>query len=205
MASRTIATSVVKVDGPPAGVEALEERLASLRARHPGALIERYLDRVPKLGERVRIAPGAAIVGDVELADDVSVWYGCVLRGDVQRIEVRARSNVQDGTVVHLGDDDGVLIDEEVVIGHRAVIHGCRIGAGTLVGIQATILDGAVIGEGSVIGASALVTAGAVIPPRSLVLGVPGKVVKRLTAADEAFHRGLAGKYVRLAHNYRVG
>jgi carbonic anhydrase/acetyltransferase-like protein (isoleucine patch superfamily) len=141
----------------------------------------------------------------VRLADDVSIWYGCVLRGDVHRIEIGARSNVQDGAVIHLGDDDPVVIHEEVVIGHRAVVHGAEVGAGTLVGIQATILDGAVIGEGSVIGAAALVTAGTTIPPRSLVVGVPGRVVKRLTAADEAFHRGLAGKYTRLSHNYRVG
>ncbi|MCB9703484.1 MAG: gamma carbonic anhydrase family protein [Myxococcales bacterium] len=205
MASRTVTTSVVKVEGPPAAASELDRRVEELRARFPGAIIERYLDRAPTLGERVRIAAGAAIVGDVALADDVSVWYGCVLRGDVNRVEVRERSNLQDGTVVHLGDDDGVLIGEEVVIGHRAVIHGCRVGGGTLVGIQATILDGALIGEGSVIGAGALVTAGTEIPPRSLVLGVPGRVIKRLSADDEIFHRALAMKYVRLAHNYRVG
>lgn len=205
MVSRTVVTSVPRVEAPPVGFEALEERLVELRSRHPGAVIERYLGHLPIFGERVRIAPGAAIVGDVRLADDVSIWYGCVLRGDVHRIEIGARSNVQDGAVIHLGDDDPVVIHEEVVIGHRAVVHGAEVGAGTLVGIQATILDGAVIGEGSVIGAAALVTAGTTIPPRSLVVGVPGRVVKRLTAADEAFHRGLAGKYTRLSHNYRVG
>ncbi|MEZ4430318.1 MAG: gamma carbonic anhydrase family protein [Nannocystaceae bacterium] len=205
MASRTIVDSVTRVDGPPAHVDALAARLAALRQRFPGAILERYLDRVPELGEGVRVAPGAAIIGDVILGRDVSVWYGCVLRGDINRIEVRERSNLQDGTVVHLGDDDGVLVGEEVVVGHRAVLHGCRVGAGTLVGIQATVLDGAVIGEGSIIGSCALVTAGAVIPPHSLVLGVPGRVVKQLTAADEVFHRELAGKYTRLAHNYRVG
>jgi len=205
MASRTVATSVVQVEGATPGREGLDLRLAKLRSQHPGALIERYLDRLPSFGERVRIAPGAAIVGDVRLGDEVSIWYGCVLRGDVNRIEIGARSNVQDGTVIHLGDQDGVVIGEEVVIGHRAVVHGATVGAGTLVGIQATILDGAVIGEGSVIGAAALVTAGTVIPPRSLVLGVPARVVKTLTPADEAFHRGLAAKYTRLAHNYRVG
>jgi len=205
MASRTVATSVVQVEGATPGREGLELRLAELRSEHPGALIERYLDRLPIFGERVRIASGAAIVGDVRLGDEVSIWYGCVLRGDVNRIEIGARSNVQDGTVIHLGDQDGVVIGEEVVIGHRAVVHGATVGAGTLVGIQATILDGAVIGEGSVIGAAALVTAGTVIPPRSLVLGVPARVVKTLTPEDEAFHRGLAAKYTRLAHNYRVG
>ena len=196
---------MTRVEGPPPDRAALDGRVDALRARFPGAIVERYLDRVPTIGARVRIAAGAAVVGDVALADDVSVWYGCVLRGDVNRIEVGARSNLQDGAVVHLGDHDGVWIDEDVVIGHRAVIHGCRIGGGTLVGIQATILDGAVIGAGSVVGAGALVTAGTVVPPRSLVLGVPARVVKALGAEDEAFHRALAGKYVRLAHNYRVG
>src|SRR5690606_6676941 len=205
MVSRTMVDSVERVDGPAEGAAAAEAAAAALRVRFPGAVLERYLDQVPVVGERVRIAAGAAVIGAVLLADDVSIWYGCVLRGDVNRVEIRERSNVQDGAVVHLGDRDGTFIAEEVVIGHRAVVHGCQIGGGTLVGIQATILDGAVIGEGSVIGAGALVTAGTIIPPRSLVLGTPGRVVKSLTAADEAMHRGLAHKYVRLAHNYRVG
>ncbi len=205
MASRTIVNSVDRVLGPPTTLAALEGELTALRHRFPGAILERYLDRVPQVAEGVHIAAGAAIVGAVALHPQVSVWYGCVLRGDVNRIEVREHSNVQDGAVIHLGDDHGTFIAEEVVIGHRAVVHGCRIGGGTLVGIQATILDGAVVGEGCVIGACALVPAGATIPSRSLVLGVPGKVVRTLTAADEVFHRQLAGKYTRLAHNYRVG
>ena len=205
MAYRTVVDSVEIVAGPPREVVEIEAQIAALRRRFPGAIVERYLDRAPKVGEQVRIAAGAAVVGDVTLADEVSVWYGCVLRADVNRIEIRERSNVQDGAVVHLGDDHGTFVAEEVVIGHRAVIHGCRIGGGTLVGIQATILDAAVIGEGCVIGSCALVTAGMVIPPHSLVVGVPGKVIRTLTAADEAFHRRLAGKYTRLAHNYRHG
>jgi carbonic anhydrase/acetyltransferase-like protein (isoleucine patch superfamily) len=205
MAGRVVVNSVERVAGPPAGAAGAEARAAALRGRFPGAVVERYLDRAPTVGERVRIAAGAAVIGDVVLADDVSVWYGCVLRGDVNRVEIRERSNVQDGSVVHLGDLDGTFVAEEVVIGHRAVIHGCRIGGGTLVGIQATILDGATVGEGSIVGAGALVTAGTTIPPHSLVLGAPAKVVRTLTAADEANHRALALKYVRLAHNYRVG
>ena len=96
------------------------------------------------------------------------------------------------------------LIDRNVN-DHRAVLHGCRIESGCLIGIQASVLDGAVIGEGSVVGAGAVVTAGTRVPPRSLVLGMPAKVVKSLTEADQEFHRRLAGKYVRLAHNYRFG
>ena len=128
-----------------------------------------------------------------------------MLRGDVSHIEIHERTNIQDGSVIHLGDDDPTIVGEEVVVGHRAVLHGCRVEGGCLIGIQATILDGAVIGHGSVIGSAALVTPGTRIPPRSLVLGVPGRVVRTLTSADEKFHRKLAGKYIRLAHNYQNG
>jgi carbonic anhydrase/acetyltransferase-like protein (isoleucine patch superfamily) len=203
--TRTVAESVTRVDGPPADLERLERELQRLRERWPGVLFERYLGAVPRVAANAFVAAGASIVGDVELADESGVWFGCVLRGDVNRIEVRERSNVQDGSVLHVGDLDPTLVGEEVVIGHRAVVHGCRIGGGTLVGIQSTILDGAKIGEGCIIGSCALVTANADIPAHSLVLGVPGKVVRRLTASDEAFHRALAGKYTRLAHNHRVG
>jgi carbonic anhydrase/acetyltransferase-like protein (isoleucine patch superfamily) len=205
MASRTIVDSVPRVAGPPANGEALEEQLDMLRDRFPGAIFQRYLDKIPTLGAFVHVAPGAVVVGDVELRDDVSIWYGCVLRGDVNRIEIHERSNIQDGSVVHLGDLDPTIVGEEVVVGHRAVLHGCRIEGGCLIGIQATVLDGVVIGHGSVIGSGALVPPGTRIPPHSLVLGVPGKVVKTLTALDEEFHRRLAGKYIRLAHNYREG
>ncbi|HTM44579.1 MAG TPA: gamma carbonic anhydrase family protein [Polyangiaceae bacterium] len=205
MPSRTIVDSVEPVSGPPAHLPDVEDEIAALRVRFPGAIIDRYLHHVPQIGSGVHVAAGAALVGQVTLASDVSIWYGCVLRADINRIEVRERSNIQDGTVVHLGDDDGTFVAEEVVVGHRAVLHGCHIGGGSLIGIQATILDGARIGEGSVVGAGALVTAGSVIPPRSLVLGMPAKVIKALGADDEAFHRKLALKYLRLSHNYRVG
>lgn len=205
MAIRTLTDSVEPVSGPPADLADLEARLAALRARFPGAILERYLDRLPRAGARVRVAAGAALVGEVELGDDVSVWYGCVLRGDVNRIVVGARSNLQDGTVVHLGDLDPTVLGADVVVGHRAVLHGCTIGDGCLVGIQATVLDGAQIGHGSVIGAGALVTAGTVVPPRSLVLGAPAKVVRTLGDDAEAFHVALAAKYVRLQGNYRNG
>lgn len=205
MVSRTIVDSVQIVEGPPQDVQAIEQELAALRARLPGVIVQRYLDRRPRVADDAYVAPGAALVGDVTLRAGVSVWFGCVLRGDVNRIEIGERSNVQDGTVVHLGDEDPTIVGEEVVVGHRAVIHGCTIGGGTLVGIQATILDGVRIGEGCVIGAGTLIPAGREIPARSLVLGMPGKVVRTLTAADEEFHRRLAGKYVRLANNHRVG
>ncbi len=205
MAVRTVTESVVSVSGPPADLAELEAKLAAFRVRVPGVIVDRYLDRVPRAGERVLVSPGVALVGDVEIGDDVSIWYGSVLRGDVNRIVVGDRSNLQDGTVVHLGDLDPTIIGADVVVGHRAVLHGCTVGDRCLSGIQATILDGATIGEGSVVGAGALVTAGTAIPPCSLVLGSPARVIRTLGDDAEAFHVALAAKYVRLQGNYRVG
>jgi carbonic anhydrase/acetyltransferase-like protein (isoleucine patch superfamily) len=198
----TIATSVAVVDGPPADAAQLDARVAELRSRFPRAVIDRYLRAIPSAGVRVMVAPGAALVGDVTLAEDVSVWYGCVLRGDLAAVSVGARTNVQDGTVVHVADDGPCVIGADVVVGHRAVLHACRVEDACLIGMQATVLDDAVIGAGSVLGAGTVVTQRTIIPPRSLVLGVPGKVVKTLTADEEAFHRAHAAKYVRLKENY---
>lgn len=194
-----------RVQSPPANLIALNDALAALRVRHPGAIIERYLERVPSIDKTALVCAGAAVIGDVRIAEGASVWYGVVLRGDMNYIEIGAHSNIQDGTVIHLGDNDPTIVGEHVVIGHRAVLHGCTIEDHCLIGMQATVLDGAVIGRGSMIGAGAIVSAGAVIPPLSLVLGVPGKVKKTLPPEKENTHRMLAEKYSRLAHNYRRG
>jgi carbonic anhydrase/acetyltransferase-like protein (isoleucine patch superfamily) len=199
----TIATSVSVVDGPLPDAAALDAQLAQLRRRFPRAIIDRYLASLPAVGERALIFPGAAVVGDVTLGEDVSVWYGSVLRGDLRPVTVGARTNIQDGTVVHVADDGPCDIGADCIIGHRAMIHACRIEDACLIGMQATILDNAVVGAGSVVGAGAVVTPRMVIPPRSLVLGLPAKVVKTLTADEEAFHRAHAAKYVRLKENYR--
>lgn len=205
MTSRTVPNSVERALGPPDELPELELQLSALRERFPGAVIQRYLAQVPRAAEGTYVAPGAALIGSVQLAEQVSIWHGCVLRADINSIEVGPRSNVQDGSVVHLGDRDPVWIGADVVVGHRAVIHGCRIEDAVLVGIGATILDGCVIGHGSVIGAGAVVTAGTLIPPRSLVLGVPAKIKRSLDEQEERFHRELAAKYTRIAHNYLQG
>ena len=198
----TIATSVTVVAGPHAEAERLDGEIAALRRRFPRAHIDRYLDLLPSVGGQVLVAPGAALVGDVRLADDSSIWWGAILRGDLAPISVGARSNIQDGTVMHVADGTPCVVGEEVVVGHRAMLHACRVEDGCLIGMQATVLDGAVIGHGSVVGAGALVTQRTVIPPRSLVLGAPAQVVRTLSPDDEAFHRALAHKYVRLKENY---
>lgn len=197
--------TVPRVHAPPANVYALDRALADLRTQHPGAIIERYLELVPRIAADALVCTGAAVVGDVRIAEGASVWYGCVLRGDMNYIELGAHSNLQDGTVVHLGDNDPTVVGEHTVVGHRAVLHGCTIEPHCLVGMQATVLDGAVIGRGSIVGAGCIVPAGTIVPPNSLVLGLPGKVVKTLDASKEDHHRKLAEKYSRLAHNYREG
>lgn len=205
MAIRTVPDSVDAVSGPHPDAAALDARLDLLREAFPGVIFRRYLDRVPTVGARVFLAEGAAIVGDVRLADDVSVWFGCVLRADLTHITIGPRTNLQDGTVVHLGDDDPTVVGADVIVGHRAVLHGCTIEDACLIGMQATVLDGAVIGRGSIVGAGSVVTAGTIVPPHSLVLGTPGRVVRTLDPGMADFHTEVAAKYLRLHHNHRVG
>jgi len=198
-----ISTSVTALTEPLPDARELDARVAALRARFPRAIVDRYLRALPELAARVVLFPGAAVVGDVALGQDVSIWYGAVLRGDLAPVRVGARSNIQDGSVLHVADDGPCEVGEETVVGHRAMLHACRVESGCLIGMQATILDGAVIGHGSVVGAGALVTQRTIIPPRSLVLGSPARVVRTLEEKDETFHRSMAGKYVRLKENYR--
>jgi carbonic anhydrase/acetyltransferase-like protein (isoleucine patch superfamily) len=199
----TSTTSVPLVDGPHPDASALDARVQELRARFPRAHIDRYQALVPTLASDVLICAGAALVGDVRLLDDVSIWYNAVLRGDLAPVTVGRGSNIQDGSVLHVGDFSPCTVGTETVVGHRVMLHGCRVEDGCMVGMQATILDDAVVGEGSVVGAAALITPGTKVPPRSLVLGAPARVVRTLGDADVAFHRALAAKYVRLKENYR--
>ena len=198
----TSTTSVPVVPGPLADAPALDARVHALGRSFPRATIARYLDQLPSFAAGVLVAPGAAVVGAVVLGADVSIWFNAVLRADIAPITVGDRANVQDGAVVHVGDFSPCSIGADTVVGHRAVLHGCRVEEACLIGMQATILDDAVIGAGSVVGAGSLVTAGTIIPPRSLALGTPARVVRPLTEQDEALHRALAAKYVRLKENY---
>ena len=147
----------------------------------------------------------AVVLGDVALADDVSVWPTAVIRGDVERITVGARSNVQDGVIIHA--DPGVPTDigEDCVIGHRAIVHGSTIENGVLVGMGAILLNGTVVGAGSIIGAGSLCTQGTVIPPGSLVLGAPARVVREVTDAERARTLDNARRYVGYAREHAAG
>lgn len=167
------------------------------------ARLARYLGREPRIHESVFVARSAEILGDVQIGPRSSVWYGCVLRADIAPIRIGEETNVQDGTIVHLADDLGVTLGDRVTVGHGALVHACTVEDECLVGMRATVLDGAVIGAQSVVGAGTLVTKGTRVPPGSLVLGVPGRVVRTLTPDERAANRGWAAKYVRVAAAHR--
>jgi carbonic anhydrase/acetyltransferase-like protein (isoleucine patch superfamily) len=158
--------------------------------------LDKFLGKKPKFGKGVFIAKTATVVGDVTLGAHSSVWYGAVLRGDINRIVVGHHSNIQDNAVLHLADDFPCFVGNWVTVGHGAIVHACKLGDDVLVGMGAVILDGAVIGRQSLIGAKALVTQGTKIPPGSLVLGVPAKVIRALTKKERAGLKWWAEKYV---------
>ena len=172
--------------------------------------LHKFLRRQPRLGKGVYLAKTAVVLGDVSLGAHSSVWYGAVLRGDINRIVVGHHSNVQDNAVLHLADNFACRVGNWVTIGHSAIVHACTVGDECLIGMGAVILDGAVIGKQSIIGAKALVTQGMKIPPGSLVLGSPAKVVRKLSAEERANLKWWAQKYVDngaycLKHQLNVG
>jgi gamma-carbonic anhydrase len=172
--------------------------------------LDTFLRKKPRLGKGVYLAKNATVVGDVTLGAHSSVWFGAVLRGDINRIVVGHHTNIQDNAVLHLADDFPCLVGNWVTIGHGAIVHACEVGDETLVGMGAVILDGVVIGRQSLIGAKALVTQGTKIPPGSLVLGAPAKVVRKLSKAERAGLKWWAEKYVDntaycLKHKINVG
>jgi len=149
------------------------------------------------------VAWNAEVSGDVRLGADVSVWFSATLRGDVCSIEIGAESNIQDNSVVHVDLDTPCIVGRNVTVGHRVVLHGCRIGDGALIGIGSIVLNGAEIGESSIVGAGALVTQGKKFPPRSLILGSPAKLVRELTDQEVADILDNSRHYVELARQAR--
>lgn len=129
----------------------------------------------------LRKAKNATIIGDTEFAENTNVWYGAVIRADAGSMKIGENSNIQDNCVLHSNIDQPTIIGKNVTIGHSAVVHGAIIEDNVMIGMNSTVLDGAVIGEGSIVGANALIPAGKIIPPRSMVLGVPGKIVREVT------------------------
>ncbi len=162
-----------------------------------------YRERRPKLGSRVFVAPSADLAGDIECGDDCSFWFHTAARGDVNSIRIGSRTNVQDGAVLHVTYERFPLtIGDDVVIGHGAIVHGCTLESGCLVGIGARVLDGAVVEGGAQVGAGAVVPPGMRVPAGTLVLGVPAKAARGLTAEQGAEIREIAARYVRLKDEY---
>ena len=170
-----------------------------------------YQGTKPLLGSGSWVAPGATVIGDVEIGEDSSVWFGCVVRGDVHRIRIGDRTNIQDLSMIHVthykkadkSDGHPTIIGDDVTIGHRVMLHGCTVGNTCLIGMSATILDGAVIGEESIVGAGALVTMNKKFPPRSLIVGSPAKAVRQLTEDEVAELYASAERYVGFMRKYR--
>ena len=158
-----------------------------------------FLGRKPDTAQAAFVAPNATVLGAVTLGAQSSVWYGCVLRGDINTIEIGEGTNIQDLALVHLADDHGVKIGRHCTIGHSAIIHACEIGDECLIGMGATILDGAKLGDRCIVGANALVTQRFVAPPGSMILGSPAKVVRQLTGAEQTGLRAWAEKYIHVA------
>jgi len=163
---------------------------------------------LPRLGLMRRVpggamvAQGAMVIGDVQLGEDVSVWFGCIIRGDDAPITIGARTNVQDGTVIHCDTGCPQVIGSDCTIGHRAMLHGVEIGNDVLIGMSATVLGGAKIGDGAVVAAGAVVKQDFVVPPRTLVAGVPARIVREVSDKELAFMRHSVPHYVETAESY---
>ncbi len=167
------------------------------------AIVRPFGGKAPRLLESVFAADDALVIGDVEIGEDSSLWFGAIVRGDVNTIRIGARTNVQDYSVLHVTHDTHpTVVGDDVTLGHRATLHGCTIKDRCLVGIGAVVMDGAVVGEDAMVGAGSLVPPGMVVPSGTLAVGVPAKVKRPLTPQEIAFLRTSASNYVRYAQEY---
>ena len=162
-------------------------------------MLHPYKEHAPVCAPGARAAENATVLGDVSLGRDANIWFGAVVRGDMAPISVGDRSNIQDNAVAHVDDDHPLRIGENVTVGHGAILHGCTVEDGCLIGMGAILLNGCVIGRGSLVAAGALVTQGKLIPPGSLVMGAPAKVVRALTEEELTQNRASADGYVELS------
>lgn len=173
-------------------------------------MLIKFQDYTPTIGENSWIAEGSSVIGRTKIGKDCSIWFGSVVRGDVHRIEIGDRSNIQDLSMVHvthykkddMSDGSPTIIGNDVTVGHRVMLHGCTIEDACLIGMSATILDDAVIGKESIVGASSLVTKGKKFPPRSLIMGSPAKRVRELTDEEVAELYASAKRYVEFKNEY---
>lgn len=161
-------------------------------------------EKVPQIAEGVYLAPGAVVIGQVTIAADASVWFGAVIRGDIDSITIGSGTNVQDNTVIHCDQGFPTTIGREVTIGHSCIIHGCTIGDNCLIGMGTTILNGAKLGENCLVGAGSLITEGKEFPPGSVIMGRPARVVREVGQAELAMLKRGAENYRRNAQLYRM-
>jgi len=176
-------------------------------------MLMNYKNYSPKIGDKTWIAPNTSVIGDVEIGENCSIWFGAVVRGDVHSIKIGNNSNIQDLSMVHVthhkgeerteNDGNPTVIGNDVTVGHRVMLHGCTVEDACLIGMSATILDGAVIGKESIVGAGALVTKNKKFPPRSMILGSPAKVVRELTDDEVAEIYASAKRYSKFKDNYQ--
>jgi len=164
------------------------------------------LDNIsPRIHDSAWVADSAQVMGNVELAENSSVWFGVVIRGDTEVIRIGKGSNIQDGTVMHADIGKPMTVGENVTVGHKVMLHGCTIGDGSLIGIGAVVLNGAKIGKGCIVGAGSLVTEGKEFPDGSMILGSPAKVVRELTEAQQQGLQMSALHYMENARRFRAG
>jgi len=161
-----------------------------------------FKDKKPNVHETVFLAPGSFVIGDVQVGKETSIWFNAVLRGDEDAIIIGDRCSIQDNATIHLFEGSPVVVEDEVTVGHNVILHGCTIKKRCIIGMGSTILDGAVIGEECIIGANTLIPSNKIIPPRSLVLGSPGKVVRELTDKDFELIQLSIDTYVEKSYIY---
>jgi carbonic anhydrase/acetyltransferase-like protein (isoleucine patch superfamily) len=167
-------------------------------------MIKNFKNTAPKIHESAFIAEDAVVIGDVEIGAQASVWYGTIIRGDVNFIRIGARTNIQDACILHVSrETHSTVLEDGITVGHRVTLHGCYVERNCLIGIGAIVLDGARIGKNSLVAAGSLVTPGTVIPERSLVMGSPARVKRPLTDEEIAKLRESAQNYVSLSEIYR--
>lgn len=170
----------------------------------PGAIILPFKGVWPRIAPEAFIAPGAVVIGDVEIGAGTSVWFGCVLRGDVNEIRIGARTNIQDGTVVHVTEGGhGTYIGDDITVGHKALLHACTLESNSFVGMGAVVMDGVVVREWAMVAAGALVTPGKTVESRSLWAGSPARMKRPLTEDDLAAFPDSARRYAALGRVYR--
>lgn len=165
-------------------------------------MILKFKEYYPKIDPSAWIAPSADVIGQVTIGENSSVWFQCVLRSDVNKTIIGKNTNIQDLSMIHTDYNSQTIIGDNVTIGHKVMLHGCKIEDNCLIGMSATILDNAIIGKGSIVGANSLVTAGKVFPPNSLIMGSPAKVVKQLSIEDEQGLIKHAAHYVDYKNDY---